>query len=101
MGIIKQPDPFEDLKPKDCFYCGEPLWDDSAKAMDHAVYWSGCTIERWLGLHPGCATVLGAHLIADARDATRKQGGYVSLRSETKAPSIKKDTSPQRDAWDL
>jgi hypothetical protein len=45
-----------------CFTCGESLNGPFA-----TVFWKGC--GGWLELHPNCATDLGTHLIADAREA--------------------------------
>jgi hypothetical protein len=48
-----------------CFFCGEAIMP----ALGHlpAVYWQGASAP--IALHGGCARKLGAHLIADAREA--------------------------------
>jgi hypothetical protein len=50
-----------------CHYCGEP-----APVQDVAVYWQ-CTGTELL-LHTACARDLGAHLIADSREAQLASG---------------------------
>jgi hypothetical protein len=50
-----------------CHYCGEP-----APVQDVAVFWQCIGAE--LLLHTACARDLGAHLIADSREAQLASG---------------------------
>src|ERR1051326_2271129 len=53
-----------------CALCGDPI-------APPVVCWSGLDLLVW---HPRCAAKLGAHLIADAREADLAAGDWKSTR---------------------
>jgi|GEM_PF-4799407 len=62
-----------DIEAKDCFYCGNHLFNDEERSTGGVVFWMGD--DGFLVLHQPCAEALAVNLIQDAR----------SLNSETKA----------------
>jgi hypothetical protein len=64
-----------------CFRCGESLDDASA-----TVFWRGC--GGWLELHGPCASRLGMHLIADAREAQPSSGDRVWVTRATRVLAV-------------
>ncbi len=73
--------PLLDQEPKDCFFCGKPLFGNRELSTGGFVHWQGMTAT--ISLHQFCAEQLGIHLIQDARSLAARTGKQVKATGAT------------------